>query len=82
MSRRSHLAFGFKIKWTEGRKINTGLSIAGKAAIRLNSKRPDIADDIELIAMGLKALQRGRKLSIAKPSRQKTVSVVIHINGK
>ena len=82
MSRRSHLAFGFKIEWTEGREINTGLSIAGKTAIRLNSKRLDIAGDIKLIAMGLKALQRGRKLSIAKPRRQKTVSVVIHISGK
>ena len=62
MSRRSHLAFGRKIEWTEGREINTGLSIAGKTAIRLNSKRLDIAGDIKLIAMGAQSLTEGQEI--------------------
>ena len=38
MSRRSQLALGFKIEWADGGQINTGISIAGKAAIDINQR--------------------------------------------
>ena len=51
MSRRSQIAFGFRIEWTDGGQKNIGISTARKTAIDINSKGLELASNIKLFAM-------------------------------
>lgn len=62
MSRRSQLTFGFKIEWTDGGQINTGISSAGKAVIDIKSKGLEIASNVKLTAIGFQSLARLREI--------------------